>query len=109
MIHWWDRGGLVDNLDGEVSFLDVVYFTMISITTTGFGDIAPISDRARLVEAVIVTPIRFAVFFIFVGTAYNFIIKRSWEKWRMAASRSNCPTTSWCWAMAFRARNRSPN
>lgn len=22
--------------------------------------------------------------FIFVGTAYNFIIKRSWEKWRMA-------------------------
>ena len=84
LIHWWDRDGLVDNLDGEVSFLDVIYFTMISITTTGFGDIAPISDRARLIEAVIVTPIRFAVFFIFVGTAYNFIIKRSWEKYRMA-------------------------
>jgi len=84
MIHWWDREGLVDNLDGDVSFLDVVYFTMISITTTGFGDIAPISDRARLVEAVIVTPVRFAVLFIFVGTAYNFLIKRSWEKWRMA-------------------------
>ena len=84
MIHWWDREGLVDNLDGEVSFLDVVYFTMISVTTTGFGDIAPISDRARMVEAIIVTPIRFAVFFIFVGTAYNFIIKRSWEKWRMS-------------------------
>ena len=84
MIHWWDREGLVDNLDGEVSFLDVIYFTMISITTTGFGDIAPISDRARLVEAVIVTPVRFAVLFIFVGTAYNFLIKRSWEKFRMA-------------------------
>ena len=84
MIHWWDRAGLVDNVDGEVSFLDVIYFTMISITTTGFGDIAPVTDRARLVEAVIVTPVRFAVLFIFVGTAYNFIIKRSWEKWRMA-------------------------
>ncbi|MHA6334632.1 potassium channel family protein [Qipengyuania sp. CAU 1752] len=84
LIHWWDRGGLVDNLDGEVSFTDVFYFTMISITTTGFGDIAPITDRARMVEAIIVTPIRFAVFFIFVGTAYNFIIKRSWENWRMA-------------------------
>lgn len=84
MIHWWDRDGLVDNLDGEVSFTDIVYFTMISITTTGFGDIAPISDRARMVEAIIVTPIRFAVFFIFVGTAYNFIIKRSWENFRMA-------------------------
>ena len=84
LIHYWDRDGLVDNHDGHVSFLDVVYFTMISITTTGFGDIAPISDRARLVEAIIVTPIRFAVIFIFVGAAYNFVIKRTWEKWRMA-------------------------
>ena len=84
MIHYWDRDGLIDNHDGHVSFMDVVYFTMISITTTGFGDIAPISDRARLVEALIVTPVRFAVLFIFVGTAYNFIIKRSWEKFRMA-------------------------
>ena len=89
LIHWWDREGLIDNYDGDVSFLDVVYFTMISITTTGFGDIAPISDKARLVEAIIVTPIRFAVFFIFVGTAYNFIIKRSWEKWRMARIQEN--------------------
>ncbi|MGB7419865.1 MAG: potassium channel family protein [Erythrobacter sp.] len=84
MIHWFDREGLADSVDGDVSFLDIVYFTMISITTTGFGDIAPVSDSARLIEAVIVTPIRFAVFFIFVGTAYNFIIKRSWENWRMA-------------------------
>ncbi|MDZ4306408.1 potassium channel family protein [Allopontixanthobacter sp.] len=84
MIHWWDRDGLVDNLDGEVSFTDVVYFTMISITTTGFGDIAPITDRARMVEAIIVTPVRIAVLFIFVGAAYSFIIKRSWENWRMA-------------------------
>lgn len=84
MIHWLDRDGLKDHYDGHISFLDVVYFTMISITTTGFGDIAPISDQARLVEAVIVTPIRIAVLFIFVGTAYNFIIKRSWDNWRMA-------------------------
>ena len=84
LIHYFDRDGLVDNHDGHVSFLDVVYFTMISITTTGFGDIAPISERARLVEALIVTPVRFAVLFIFVGTAYNFLIKRSWEKFRMA-------------------------
>ena len=58
MIHWFARDGLTDNVDGHVSFLDVVYFTMISITTTGFGDIAPVTDRARLVEALIVTPVR---------------------------------------------------
>lgn len=83
MIHWWDRAGLVDNYDDDITFLDVVYFTMISITTTGFGDIAPVSDRARLVEAAIVTPIRIAVLFIFVGAAYDFVIRKSWEKWRM--------------------------
>lgn len=89
MVHWFDRAGLKDSHDGTVSFLDVVYFTMISITTTGFGDIAPVSDRSRLIEAVIVTPIRVLVLFIFVGTAYNFIIKRSWERWRMAQIQKN--------------------
>ncbi len=84
MIHWWDRDGLVDNVDGHISFLDVVYFTMISVTTTGFGDIAPVSDRARLLESLIVTPVRIAILFIFVGAAYDFVIKRSWEKWRMS-------------------------
>ena len=84
MIHWLDSDGLVDHHDGHVSFLDVVYFTMISITTTGFGDIAPVSNQARLVEAVIVTPIRVLVLFIFIGAAYTYVIKRGWEKWRMA-------------------------
>ena len=84
LIHWLDRDGLVDSADGHVSFLDVGYFTMISITTTGFGDIAPVSDRSRLFEAVIVTPIRVAVLVIFIGTAYAFVARRSWENWRMA-------------------------
>jgi len=84
LVHWIDRAGLKDSHDGHISFLDVVYFTMISVTTTGFGDIAPVSDRSRLIEAVIVTPIRIAVLFIFVGTAYQFAIKQIWEKWRMA-------------------------
>jgi len=84
LIHWFDREGLHDSHDDHISFLDVVYFTMISITTTGFGDIAPVSNQARLVEAVIVTPIRVLVLFIFVGAAYTYVIKRGWERWRMA-------------------------
>jgi len=77
LIHWLDRAGLKDNFDNEISFLDVVYFTMISVTTTGFGDIAPVSDRSRLIESVVVTPVRVAVIFIFVGTAYSFVLKRT--------------------------------
>lgn len=84
VIHWLHRDGLVDHHDGHVSFLDVIYFTMISVTTTGFGDIAPVTPQARSFEAVIVTPIRVAVLFIFIGAAYNLAIRRSWEKWRMS-------------------------
>ena len=84
LVHWVDRDGLVDHIDGHVSFLDVVYFTMISVTTTGYGDIVPVSDKARLIEAVIVTPVRVLVLLIFIGAAYTFVLKRGWEKWRMA-------------------------
>jgi len=88
-VHWIERDGLKDNLDGHVSFLDIIYFTMISITTTGYGDIVPVSDRARMFDALVVTPIRvFAVLF-FLGTAYNFIFKRTWDKWRMAIIQRN--------------------
>jgi len=99
LVHWVDRAGLKDTHDGHISFLDVVYFTMISVTTTGFGDIAPVSDRSRLIEAVIVTPIRIAVLFIFVGTAYQFAIKRTWEKWRMA--RIQAKLTDHCVVLGY--------
>jgi voltage-gated potassium channel len=82
-VHWLERDGLKDTLDGDVSFVDVIYFTMISITTTGYGDIVPITDRARLFDALIVTPIRIFFVLIFIGTAYTFVFRRTWDKWRM--------------------------
>jgi voltage-gated potassium channel len=83
-VHWYDRAGLRDTYDGTISFIDVVYFTMISITTTGYGDIAPVSERARLFDALIVTPIRVFVVLLFIGTTYQFVLRRNWERWRMA-------------------------
>ncbi|MEO0440495.1 MAG: potassium channel family protein [Pseudomonadota bacterium] len=88
-VHWFDRNGLQDSYDGDVSFLDVIYFTMISITTTGYGDIAPVTERARMFDALVVTPIRIFVVLIFVGTAYNFVLKRTWDNWRMKIIQSN--------------------
>lgn len=82
--HWFDREGLRDNFDNHISFLDIIYFTMISITTTGYGDIVPISPGARMFDALVVTPIRIFVILIFIGTTYQFILKRTWDRWRMA-------------------------
>ena len=81
--HWFERDSLKDNLDGTVSFADIIYFTMISATTTGYGDIVPVTERARLFDALIVTPIRIFFLLILAGTAYTFVIKKTWSKWLM--------------------------
>ena len=81
-VHWFDRDGLRDNIDGQISFVDVLYFTMITITTVGYGDIVPVTQQARLFDTFIVTPIRLFVWLIFLGTAYTFVLRRTWNQWR---------------------------
>ncbi|HEY0625231.1 MAG TPA: potassium channel family protein [Allosphingosinicella sp.] len=88
-VHWLERDGLKDSADGQISFVDVVYFTMISITTTGYGDIVPVSERARLFDAIVVTPIRVFAVLVFLGTAYSFVFRRTWDRWRMAYIQRN--------------------
>ncbi|HET9693346.1 MAG TPA: potassium channel family protein [Steroidobacteraceae bacterium] len=78
-----DREGLRDNIDGHVSLSDVIYFTMVTVTTVGYGDIVPVSDQARLIDAFFVTPVRIFVWLIFLGTAYQLVLQRLIEEWRM--------------------------
>ncbi|WP_300973887.1 TrkA family potassium uptake protein [Sphingomonas sp. LHG3406-1] len=81
--HWLERDSLKDMHDGQISFADIIYFTMISATTTGYGDIVPITERARLFDALVVTPIRVFFLLLLAGTAYSFFIKRLWDKYLM--------------------------
>jgi voltage-gated potassium channel len=85
---WLDRAGLRDHIDGHISFSDVVYFAMITITTVGYGDIVPVSDRARLIDVLLVTPVRIFVWLIFLGTAYQLVFQRIWEDIRMSMLRN---------------------
>lgn len=78
-----DREGLRDNIDGHVSVSDVLYFTMVTVTTVGYGDIVPVSDPARLIDAFFVTPVRMFIWLIFLGTAYQLVLQRFVEEWRM--------------------------
>ncbi len=88
-VHWVERDSLKDQIDGHVSFADVIYFTMISATTTGYGDIVPVTERARLFDALVVTPIRIFFILILAGTAYTFVIKKTWNSWVMQMIQKN--------------------
>ena len=76
------RGGLRDNThpERELTFVDVLYFTIISLTTVGYGDIIPVTPGARLVNSVLLTPIRVFVWAVFLGTTYELILQRYREK-----------------------------
>jgi voltage-gated potassium channel len=87
-VFWLDRDGLRDHHDGSVSFVDVVYFTMVSVTTVGYGDVVPVTTQARLIDAILVTPIRLFVWLIFVGTAYQFVLQHLIEDFRMRRLQS---------------------
>lgn len=83
LIFWFDRNGLKDQIDDHVSFSDVVYFTAVTVSTVGYGDIVPVSDRARIIDALLVTPLRLVIWFIFLGTAYELVLQHWLEAWRM--------------------------
>ena len=87
LLMWLDREGLKDHTDGHISFADAVYFTVITISTVGYGDIVPVSERARFIDALLVTPVRIFVWFMFLGTAYQFVFQKIWEGIRMSRLR----------------------
>jgi voltage-gated potassium channel len=68
LIVWFDRDSYTDTYDGQVSLIDAIYYATVTITTTGYGDITPVAPHARVVSAVVVTPLRIAFLVLLVGT-----------------------------------------
>ncbi|MGW2256567.1 potassium channel family protein [Streptomyces sp. NPDC004749] len=84
-----DREGYHDNADESVDFLDAVYYATVTLSTTGYGDVVPYSDSARLVNVLLVTPLRVCFLIILVGTTLEVLAERTREEWRQNRWRSN--------------------
>jgi voltage-gated potassium channel len=81
------RDGYVDPDDGSVSLGDAFYYSTVSITTTGYGDVRPVSDGARLVTTLVVTPLRVLFLILLVGTTLEILAERSRVAYRLARWR----------------------
>lgn len=82
-----ERAGYTDSSDGVVSIPDALYYTTVTLTTTGYGDITPVTTQARLVNALVVTPMRFLFVVVLVGTTLQALTRHSREEFRLARWR----------------------
>jgi voltage-gated potassium channel len=78
VVIWIDRDGLRDHAHAgrPLGLTDVIYFTVVSLTTLGYGDISPVTNEARLLNALLLTPIRIFLWVLFLGTAYEMTLLR---------------------------------
>ncbi|MFF8942390.1 potassium channel family protein [Streptomyces sp. NPDC014864] len=88
LIVYADREGYRDSSDGSVDFLDAAYYATVTLSTTGYGDITPVSDAARLTNIFVITPLRVLFLIILVGTTLEVLTERTREEWRLNRWRS---------------------
>src|SRR3954469_24395059 len=68
LIIYADRGGYRDLNGDGLTLLDCFYYAVVSLSTTGYGDITPVTPDARLVNVLLITPARVLFLIILVGT-----------------------------------------
>ncbi|MDQ4007808.1 MAG: NAD-binding protein [Actinomycetota bacterium] len=86
-----DHEGYRDQTDrtGHVSLLDAVYYATVTMTTTGYGDIVPVTPEARMVNALLVTPLRVLFLILLVGTTLEVLASQGRDLWRISRWRKH--------------------
>lgn len=86
-IVYLERSGYRD-VEGVVdSWLDAFYYATVSLSTTGYGDITPLSPSARLTNILLITPLRFLFLIVLVGTTIEVLTEKSRQQFRFARWR----------------------
>lgn len=88
---YFDRDGYVDNADPSrgVDLIDSIYYTTVTLSTTGYGDIAPYAPHARLINAFVITPLRIAFLVLLIGTTLEVLTNQGREMVRIARWRKS--------------------
>jgi voltage-gated potassium channel len=91
LLVYFDREGYTDGNDPDdvVSFIDSIYYTTVTLSTTGYGDIAPVTERARLINAFVITPARIAFLVLLIGTTLEVLASQGREMFRVSRWRKN--------------------
>lgn len=84
LVAYLGRDGYVDGDEqpAEVTMLDAVYYATVSVTTTGYGDITPVTEGARLATTLLITPARILFLILLVGTTVEVLAESSRNAYR---------------------------
>jgi voltage-gated potassium channel len=88
LVVYLGRDGYVDDNGTDISFADALYYATVSLSTTGYGDITPVTDEARLWTTIVITPLRLIFLIVFVGTTVELLTERSRQSFRIQRWRS---------------------
>jgi len=83
LVVYLDREGYVDRVDRTLSYLDAVYYSTVTLSTTGYGDITPATAPARLINILVITPLRVLFLIVLVGTTLEVLTERTREQFRL--------------------------
>ena len=78
-----ERDGYKDSNGTPISWLDALYYATVTLSTTGYGDIVPVTEQARLMNVLIITPLRFVFLITLVGTTVEVLTQRSRDEFRI--------------------------
>ena len=87
LVVYLDRDGYRDAVDDEVTLLDAAYYATVSLSTTGYGDITPASPAARLLNTLLITPLRILFLLVLISTSLEALTARSREEFQVGKWR----------------------